>query len=98
MPVTTAIAWQPPFELATGRRRVPLSVEGGARYRAPRERSSSPNDAQISGYAANHLAIVRRIVMNPLQLKTAREASIKSTRMLAATVDEFCAELPVVMT
>lgn len=51
-----------------------------------------------SGYAANNLAIVRHIVMNLLRLNTTRKASIKSKRMLAATVDEFRAELLGVMT
>ncbi|WP_407280864.1 ISAs1 family transposase [Aromatoleum evansii] len=51
-----------------------------------------------SGYAANNLAIVRHIVMNLLRLNTTRKASIKSKRMLAATLDEFRAELLGVMT
>ena len=51
-----------------------------------------------SGYAANNLAIVRHIVMNLLRLNTTRKASIKSKRMLAATIDEFRAELLGVMT
>lgn len=46
-----------------------------------------------SGYAANNLAIVRHIVMNLLRLDTTRKASIKSKRMLAATVDAFRAQL-----
>jgi predicted transposase YbfD/YdcC len=51
-----------------------------------------------SGYAANNLAVVRHIVMNLLRLNTTRKASIKSKRMLAATIDEFRAELLGVMT
>jgi hypothetical protein len=51
-----------------------------------------------TGYAANNLAIVRHIVMNLLRLNTTRKASIKSKRMLAATIDEFRAELLGVMT
>jgi predicted transposase YbfD/YdcC len=51
-----------------------------------------------SGYAANNLAIVRHIVMNLLRLNTTRKASIKSKRMLAATIDDFRAELLGVMT
>lgn len=51
-----------------------------------------------SGYAANNLAIVRHIVMNLLQLNTTRKAGIRSKRMLAATIDEFRAELLGVMT
>lgn len=51
-----------------------------------------------SGYAANNFAIVRHIVMNLLRLNTTRKASIKSKRMLAATVDEFRAELLGIMT
>jgi hypothetical protein len=51
-----------------------------------------------SAYAANNLAIVRHIVMNLLRLNTTRKASIKSKRMLAATIDEFRAELLGVMT
>ena len=46
-----------------------------------------------SGYAAKNLAIVRHIVMNLLRLNTTRKAIIKSKRMLAATIDEFRAEL-----
>ena len=46
-----------------------------------------------SGYAANNLAVVRHIVMNLLRLNTTRKASIKSKRMLAATIDEYRAEL-----
>lgn len=46
-----------------------------------------------SGYAANNLAIVRHIVMNLLRLNTTRKASLKSKRMLAATLDQFRAEL-----
>lgn len=51
-----------------------------------------------NGYAANNLAIVRHIVMNLLRLNTTRKASIKSKRMLAASTDEFRAELLGVMT
>jgi len=51
-----------------------------------------------SGYAANNLAIVRHIVMNLLRLNTTRKTSIKSKCMLAATIDEFRAELFGVMT
>lgn len=51
-----------------------------------------------TGYAANNFAIVRHIVMNLLRLNTTRKASIKSKRMLAATIDEFRAELLGVMT
>ena len=51
-----------------------------------------------AGYAANNFAIVRHIVMNLLRLNTTRKASIKSKRMLAATIDEFRAELLGVMT
>ena len=51
-----------------------------------------------SAYAANNLAIVRHIAMNLLRLNTTRKASIKSKRMLAATIDEFRAELLGVMT
>ena len=46
-----------------------------------------------SGYAANNLAVVRHIVMNLLRLNTTRKASIKSKRMLAASTDQFRAEL-----
>lgn len=51
-----------------------------------------------SGHAANNLAVVRHIVMNLLRLDTTRKASIKSKRMLAATVDHYRAELLGVMT
>ena len=51
-----------------------------------------------SGYAAKNLAIVRHIVMNLLRLNTTRKAIIKSKRLLAATIDEFWAELLGVMT
>ena len=50
-----------------------------------------------STYTANNLAIVRHIVMNLLRLNTTRKASIKSKRMLAATTNEFRAELLGVM-
>ncbi len=40
-----------------------------------------------SGYADNNLAIVRHIVMNLLRLNTKCKESIKSKRMLAATID-----------
>lgn len=46
-----------------------------------------------SGYAANNLAVVRHIVMNLLRLDTTRKASLKSKRMLAATLDDYRAEL-----
>ena len=46
-----------------------------------------------SGYAANNLAVVRHIVMNLLRLNTTRKASLKSKRMLAATLDDYRAEL-----
>lgn len=51
-----------------------------------------------SGYATDNLAIVRHIVMKLLRLNTTRKASIKSKRMLAATIDEFRVELLGVMT
>lgn len=51
-----------------------------------------------NGHAANNLAIVRHIVMNLLRLNTSRKASIKSKRMLAASIDEFRAELLGIMT
>ena len=51
-----------------------------------------------SGYAANNLAIVRDIAMNLLRLNATRKASIKSERMLAATIDDFRSELLGVMT
>ena len=39
-----------------------------------------------TGFAANNLAIVRHIVMNLLRLNTSRKGSIKTKRMLAATL------------
>lgn len=51
-----------------------------------------------TGFAANNLAIVRHIVMNLLRLSTSRKGSIKTKRMLAATSDQFRAELLGVMT
>ena len=46
-----------------------------------------------SGYAANNQAIVRHAVMSPQRLNTARKASIKSKRKLAATIEAFRAHL-----
>ena len=46
-----------------------------------------------SGYAANNLAVVRHIVMNLLRLDSTRKASLKSKRMLAATLDDYRAKL-----
>ena len=46
-----------------------------------------------SGYAANNLAVVRHIVMNLLRLDSTRKASLKSKRMLAATLDDYRAVL-----
>lgn len=51
-----------------------------------------------AGYAANNLAVVRHIVMNLLRLNTRRKGSIKTKRLLAATSDQFRAELIGVMT
>ena len=51
-----------------------------------------------TGFAANNLAIVRHIVMNLVRLNTSRKGSIKTKRMLAATSDQFRAELLGVMT
>ncbi len=50
------------------------------------------------GYADNNLVIVRRIEMKLLRLNTTRKASIKSQRMLAATIDGFRAEPAILMT
>ena len=47
-----------------------------------------------SGQVAIPLAIVRHIVMNRLRLNTTRKARLKSGRMLAATMDQFCADRP----
>ena len=46
-----------------------------------------------TGFAANNLAIVRHIVINLLRLNKSRKSSIKTKRMLAATSDQFRAEL-----
>ena len=59
------------------------------------------NDDQSSvrtGFAANNLAIVRHIVINLLRLNKSRKGSIKTKRMLAATSDQFRAELLGTMT
>ena len=59
------------------------------------------NDDQSSvrtGFAANNLAIVRHIVINLLRLNKSRKGSIKTKRMLAATSDQFRAELLGAMT
>lgn len=45
------------------------------------------------GYAANNLAIVRHIVLNLVRLNTSRKGSIKTKRLLAATSDQYRAEL-----
>lgn len=46
-----------------------------------------------TGHIAHNLALVRHIVLNLLRLNTSRKASIKTKRLLAATSDEFRAEL-----
>ena len=46
-----------------------------------------------TGFAANNLAIVRHIMINLVRLNTSRKASIKTKRLLAATSDQFRAEL-----
>lgn len=51
-----------------------------------------------TNYASNNRAIVRHVVMNLLRLNTMRKASIKPTRMLPATIDEFRTDLLEVMT
>lgn len=51
-----------------------------------------------TSYASNNRAIVRHVVMNLLRLNTMRKASIKPTRMLPATIDEFRTDLLEVMT
>jgi hypothetical protein len=45
------------------------------------------------GFAANNLAIVRHIVLNLVRLNTSRKGSIKTKRLLAATSDQYRAEL-----
>lgn len=49
-------------------------------------------------FAANNFAVVRHIVMNLLRLNNSRKGSIKTKRMLAATSDNFRAELLGVLT
>jgi predicted transposase YbfD/YdcC len=51
-----------------------------------------------TGYAAHNLAIVRHIVLNLLRLNTTRKGSIKTKRLIAATSDQFRAELLRLMT
>jgi len=46
-----------------------------------------------TGHAANNLAVVRHIVMNLIRLNSTRKGSIKTKRLLAATSDQFRAEL-----
>ncbi len=46
-----------------------------------------------SGHVAHNFALVRHIALNLLRLNTARKASIKTKRLLAATSDEYRAEL-----
>ena len=46
-----------------------------------------------SGHVAHNLALVRHIALNLLRLNTARKTSIKTKRLLAATSDEYRAEL-----
>lgn len=45
------------------------------------------------GFAANNLAIVRHIVLNLVRLNTSRKGSIKTKPLLAATSDQYRAEL-----
>ena len=46
-----------------------------------------------SGHVAHNLALVRHIALNLLRLNTARKASLKTKRLLAATSDDYRAEL-----
>lgn len=46
-----------------------------------------------TGHVAHNLALVRHIALNLIRLDTSRKASIKTKRLLAATSDEFRAEL-----
>lgn len=46
-----------------------------------------------AGHIAHNLALVRHIALNLIRLDTSRKASIKTKRLLAATSDEFRAEL-----
>lgn len=51
-----------------------------------------------AGYTANNFAVVRHITMNLIRLNTTRKGSIKTKRLLAATSDQFRAELLGLMT
>lgn len=54
----------------------------------------SDDDARArTGYVAHNLALVRHIALNLIRLNTSRKASIKTKRLLAATSDEYRAEL-----
>jgi predicted transposase YbfD/YdcC len=46
-----------------------------------------------TGHVAHNLALVRHIALNLIRLNPSRKASIKTKRLLAATSDEFRAEL-----
>lgn len=46
-----------------------------------------------TGHVAHNLALVRHIALNLIRLDTSRKASIKTKRLLAATSDEYRAEL-----
>ena len=46
-----------------------------------------------TGHVAHNLAVVRHIALNLIRLDTSRKTSIKTKRLLAATCDEFRAEL-----
>ncbi|WP_083953460.1 ISAs1 family transposase [Thauera butanivorans] len=46
-----------------------------------------------TGHVAHNLALVRHIALNLIRLNTSRKASIKTKRLLAATSDEYRAEL-----
>jgi predicted transposase YbfD/YdcC len=46
-----------------------------------------------AGHVAHNLALVRHIALNLIRLDTSRKASIKTKRLLAATSDDFRAEL-----
>ena len=46
-----------------------------------------------NGHVAHNLALVRHIAINLLRLNATRKASIKTKRLLAATSDEYRAEL-----
>ena len=72
----------------------PFCERLGVRFPRPTRLQFSDDYARArSGHVAHNLALVRHIALNLIRLNTSRKASIKTKRLLAATSDEYRAEL-----